>query len=228
MRGEPYPALRVVSRSKPRPGRPKSHGQNHHFDVSSRPAFAVRRTLRNEDLMPGNGADASDLSNPSRGRSSLGPLIGALFLALTLCSRAIGDDSAAAAIPNVTAPAGAEHRHPTSRPDSAKRSGASDTSSAFVWPLIGILPLLACGAWCVWIRRGASPASGLSGRLSVLGRMPISARHGVAVVTAGDRRFLVGYGPQGAPQLLAELDSEPNAPEPTRLQESSSFRGARA
>jgi flagellar biogenesis protein FliO len=44
-----------------------------------------------------------------------------------------------------------------------------------------------------------------AGLLRVVGRVPLSPRHSIYLVRAGERTLLIGTGAQGAPTLLGEL-----------------------
>ncbi len=64
------------------------------------------------------------------------------------------------------------------------------------------LKALGAGAAALSRRAGAGAPPGL---LTVEARAALGRENGVALVRAGGRRFLVGYGPGGA-SALAELD----------------------
>ena len=53
--------------------------------------------------------------------------------------------------------------------------------------------------------------------MKVIGRVSLSPKHSVYLLEVGQRRLLVGAGPQGSPALISELDdlalSEGNARE---------------
>jgi flagellar biogenesis protein FliO len=69
---------------------------------------------------------------------------------------------------------------------------------------VGIaLALAAFGAVCLATRKSWPRES--SGLVHVVGRVPLSPKHSIYLVRAGERTLLIGTGAQGAPTLLAEL-----------------------
>jgi len=60
-------------------------------------------------------------------------------------------------------------------------------------------------------------ASGRPAPLEVIARRPLAREVGVAVMTAGERTFVVGYGAAGV-AVLAELGQRPGAPPPGSCQ----------
>ncbi len=79
------------------------------------------------------------------------------------------------------------------------------------WLIMGgmALALALCGGAAIVARRFA-PGGG-SGAFQVVGRVSLSPKHTVYLLRVGQRVFLVGTGPQGAPALLGEIDDPPEA-----------------
>jgi hypothetical protein len=91
---------------------------------------------------------------------------------------------------------------PWRRLSKAARPGGSDTWSL---TMIGItLALAVCGGIIAAGRRFMPQGAG--GGVKVIGRVSLSPKHSVYLLEVGQRRLLVGAGPQGSPALISELD----------------------
>ena len=95
------------------------------------------------------------------------------------------------------------------RPDAAdpSRRGASSGSWWF-GPVGAIVVLGALGAASLVVRRkGLAPGADATAP-KVVGRAALTPRQAVHLVRIGGRVLIVGTGPQGAPNLLGELDPD--------------------
>jgi flagellar biogenesis protein FliO len=95
----------------------------------------------------------------------------------------------------------------------SRRSQATGLDSW--WIMMGgmVLSLAIAGAIGIVARR-LSPRTA-NGAMHVVGCVSLSPKHAVYLLRVGQRVFLLGAGPQGAPALLGELDELPTA-SPTR------------
>ncbi len=107
-------------------------------------------------------------------------------------------------------------RHPTTRPDLARRpaSGRSGASGGGWLVMVGAsLAVAALGGLTLALRRWR-PAPEVGG-LRVVGRTSLSPRHSVFLLQVGERVLIVGTGSQGPPSLLGEMPATaPGAEQP--------------
>ncbi|RMG96107.1 MAG: hypothetical protein D6705_12020 [Deltaproteobacteria bacterium] len=80
------------------------------------------------------------------------------------------------------------------------------TGQLLVW---GALALAAAGLW--WVRRHQEAARARG----VLGTVRLGTSHALYVVEVEGRRLLVGTGPGGAPEVLADLSEDATAVVPS-------------
>jgi hypothetical protein len=91
--------------------------------------------------------------------------------------------------------------------DPARRPGALPLSAGWWLGPAGIALVLAAFGSIFLAARKPWPRD-TAGLVRVVGRVPLSPRHSIYLVRAGERTLLVGTGAQGAPSLLAELDED--------------------
>lgn len=135
-----------------------------------------------------------------------------IVLGLCLSATARGEDP-----PTVTIPRTTGHLLPTASDRAARSSSASRTGGWWMAPA-GLVAALAIFGGAAMAARRFAPTMGLESStraVRVVGRASLSPRHTVHLVRAGGRTLLIGTGPQGAPSLIAELESsEPAIPRP--------------
>ncbi len=83
--------------------------------------------------------------------------------------------------------------------------------SSLIILLGGCAVLMAAGQLAKRWKPGSALASA-----QIIGRVPLSPKHTLFVVEIGDRRLLVGAGPQGPPALITELDAGGIPAQPAR------------
>jgi hypothetical protein len=100
-------------------------------------------------------------------------------------------------------------RHPIARPRSGGADGG-DRTSGLAWLgklAAGALVVAALGVAVVVVQRRRGVLEPEGAFLRVVGRRPLSPRHTLHLVQAGDRLLLVGTGSSGAPALLGSWDA---------------------
>lgn len=131
-----------------------------------------------------------------------------LFLAALAWPARAGDDPGSRRPFPSRAEAAAGTRRSSARPE------GSGPGSWWAGTVCVALALAACGWWSVAARRYRPGSVAGAAGLRVVGRTSLSPRHVVYLLRAGDRVLIVGTGPQGAPSLLGELESDELPPPP--------------
>ena len=135
-----------------------------------------------------------------------GWLLVSCFLVLVSVSNA--DELPTASLPKVIAGRPGHVLPEPSGRGSSHQGFATGPSSWWLAP-VGLVAALAAFGGVVIVARRFHPGlmpDGSGPVLRVIGRTSLTPKHTMHLVRAGDRVFLIGTGPQGAPTFLSELD----------------------